>query len=45
MHDLYWKIFSQTGNVETYLLIKELETNQPETDEVDKEDESASSQT
>jgi len=23
--DLTWKIFSQTGNIETYLLLKELE--------------------
>ncbi len=25
MLDLTWKLFSQTGNVETYLLLKELE--------------------
>ena len=25
MIDLSWKIFSQTGNIETYLLMKELE--------------------
>ncbi|WP_010650918.1 YqzL family protein [Oceanobacillus massiliensis] len=25
MIDLTWKIFSQTGNIETYLLLKELE--------------------
>lgn len=25
MVDLTWKIFSQTGNIETYLLMKELE--------------------
>jgi hypothetical protein len=24
--DLVWKLFSQTGNVETYLLMKELES-------------------
>lgn len=24
--DLSWKVFSQTGNIETYLLMKELET-------------------
>lgn len=23
--DLTWKLFSQTGNIETYLLLKELE--------------------
>ncbi|WP_226036934.1 YqzL family protein [Aquibacillus saliphilus] len=26
MIDFSWKIFSQTGNIETYLLMKELET-------------------
>jgi len=25
--DLTWKIFSQTGNIETYLLMKELEND------------------
>ncbi|WP_249871067.1 YqzL family protein [Oceanobacillus saliphilus] len=25
MIDLTWKVFSQTGNIETYLLMKELE--------------------
>ncbi|WP_087971706.1 YqzL family protein [Oceanobacillus rekensis] len=25
MVDLTWKVFSQTGNIETYLLMKELE--------------------
>lgn len=25
MIDFTWKIFSQTGNIETYLLLKELE--------------------
>ncbi|CDQ39625.1 MULTISPECIES: YqzL family protein [Virgibacillus] len=25
MIDLTWKLFSQTGNIETYLLMKELE--------------------
>lgn len=30
--ELTWKIFSETGNIETYLLLKELENvvNQPE---------------
>ncbi|MFD2630859.1 YqzL family protein [Oceanobacillus kapialis] len=28
MIDLTWKVFSQTGNIETYLLMKELE-NEP----------------
>ncbi|WP_407268426.1 YqzL family protein [Radiobacillus sp. PE A8.2] len=26
MADLPWKIFSQTGNIEAYLLMKEMET-------------------
>ncbi|WP_186575754.1 YqzL family protein [Aquibacillus kalidii] len=26
MTDLSWKFFSQTGNIETYLLMKELES-------------------
>lgn len=25
--DITWKIFSQTGNIETYLLLKELEND------------------
>ncbi|HLR61135.1 MAG TPA: YqzL family protein [Lentibacillus sp.] len=28
MIDLTWKLFSQTGNIETYLLLKELEKNE-----------------
>lgn len=27
MNDLTWKVFSQTGNIETYLLWKELESD------------------
>ncbi|MDC3415552.1 YqzL family protein [Aquibacillus salsiterrae] len=27
MLDFTWKIFSQTGNIETYLLMKELESD------------------
>lgn len=27
MIDITWKIFSQTGNIETYLLLKELEND------------------
>ncbi|GAA5415540.1 hypothetical protein Pryu01_00571 [Paraliobacillus ryukyuensis] len=27
MIDLPWKLFSQTGNIETYLLMKELEAD------------------
>lgn len=26
--DLTWKLFSQTGNIETYLIMKELENEQ-----------------
>ncbi|SDK53776.1 YqzL family protein [Sediminibacillus albus] len=26
MIDFSWKVFSQTGNIETYLLMKEMET-------------------
>ncbi|MDY0396712.1 YqzL family protein [Virgibacillus halophilus] len=32
MIDLTWKVFSETGNIETYLLMKELET-QPDAGE------------
>ncbi|MFD1018792.1 YqzL family protein [Thalassobacillus hwangdonensis] len=28
MIDLPWKVFSQTGNIETYLLMKEMEQQQ-----------------
>lgn len=28
--DFTWKVFSQTGNIETYLLLKELETSDDE---------------
>ncbi|WP_017755821.1 YqzL family protein [Calidifontibacillus oryziterrae] len=31
MVDLTWKIFSQTGNLETYLLMKEIERERQET--------------
>lgn len=27
MVDITWKVFSQTGNIETYLLLKELEND------------------
>ncbi|WP_100406762.1 YqzL family protein [Bacillus solitudinis] len=30
MLDLTWKVFSKTGNVDTYLLIKELERDSDE---------------
>ena len=28
--DFTWKVFSQTGNIDTYLLFKELEKETPE---------------
>ncbi|WP_070120636.1 YqzL family protein [Bacillus marinisedimentorum] len=35
MIDFSWKVFSQTGNIETYLIFKELEqeNQEPETDQ------------
>ena len=30
MLDFTWKVFSQTGNIDTYLLFKELEKENPE---------------
>lgn len=27
MNDITWKLFSHTGNIETYLLLKELEND------------------
>ncbi|WP_102345560.1 YqzL family protein [Bacillus sp. Marseille-P3661] len=33
MIDFTWKIFSQTGNLETYLLMKEIEREYQETTE------------
>jgi hypothetical protein len=32
--DFTWKIFSQTGNLETYLLMKEIEREYQETAEI-----------
>lgn len=29
MKDTIWKLFSQTGNIETYLLLKEIENDSP----------------
>ncbi|MCF3941798.1 YqzL family protein [Oceanobacillus alkalisoli] len=40
MLDITWKVFSQTGNIETYLLFKELENVDNETDNDADEDES-----
>ncbi|MEI3596653.1 MULTISPECIES: YqzL family protein [unclassified Oceanobacillus] len=39
MLDITWKVFSQTGNIETYLLYKELENVDNEENDTD-EDES-----
>ncbi|MFG6114296.1 YqzL family protein [Halobacillus sp. MO56] len=33
MLDLPWKVFSQTGNIETYLLMKEMEKQAPQEEE------------
>lgn len=38
--DITWKVFSQTGNIETYLLFKELENVDNEIDNDADEDES-----
>lgn len=35
-----WKLFAQTGNIETYLLLKEMEQNRYEEYPVAKEDRS-----
>jgi hypothetical protein len=40
MLDFTWKVFSQTGNIDTYLLFKELEKERQETP-VNMEDELA----
>ncbi|GAA0482617.1 hypothetical protein GCM10008986_04430 [Salinibacillus aidingensis] len=37
MIDLTWKLFSQTGNIETYLLMKELENTYKEIPESEEE--------
>ncbi|MBM7569632.1 YqzL family protein [Aquibacillus albus] len=39
MIDFSWKIFSQTGNIETYLLMKELEDIYNEDDSFHMDDE------
>ncbi len=42
--DLTWRLFSQTGNIETYLLLKELEEREHATgDSIQREDEEVSS--
>jgi len=35
MLNLTWKVFTQTGNIDTYLLYKEIEKEMEETPEVD----------
>ncbi|MFC4558847.1 YqzL family protein [Virgibacillus kekensis] len=39
MIDFTWKLFSQTGNIETYLLLKELEQREPDLSEQGHQDE------
>lgn len=36
MREEIWNLFLKTGNIETYLLLKQLETNEPE-EETDNE--------
>ncbi|SDQ49083.1 YqzL-like protein [Virgibacillus subterraneus] len=44
MIDLTWRLFSQTGNIETYLLLKELEERaRGKGNSVQQEDEEVSS--
>ncbi|MRG86625.1 YqzL family protein [Salinibacillus xinjiangensis] len=39
MIDFTWKVFSQTGNIETYLLMKELEnSHKPKSESEDEKD-------
>lgn len=38
MLDLPWKIFSQTGNIESYLLMKEMEKQAPLEEELQEEE-------
>ncbi len=33
MHNMSWNVFRQTGNIETYLLMKELEINNASSEE------------
>ncbi|MBO8156053.1 MAG: YqzL family protein [Bacillaceae bacterium] len=39
MIDFSWKVFSKTGNIETYLLMKELETTYEQTVQNKRQDE------
>lgn len=39
--DLTWKVFRQTGNIETYLLMKEIETTDDGESLLEQEDEFA----
>jgi hypothetical protein len=36
MIDFTWKVFSQTGNIETYLLLKELESDEEDSSKQNK---------
>ncbi|MEI3611682.1 YqzL family protein [Pseudogracilibacillus sp. SO30301A] len=38
MNNLIWSLFQKTGNVETYLLLKELENEQLEEEKIESED-------
>ncbi|WP_082676228.1 YqzL family protein [Shouchella shacheensis] len=35
MLDLSWKVFSKTGNLDTYLIIKQIERDSIESEELD----------
>ncbi|GAA0443122.1 YqzL family protein [Lentibacillus halophilus] len=43
MIDFTWKIFSQTGNIETYLLMKELEKHHSIANKADQQEKSKTS--
>ncbi|MFD2618277.1 YqzL family protein [Terrilactibacillus laevilacticus] len=38
MLDLTWKVFCMTGNIDTYLLLKEIEDSQNSQDVLDKDE-------
>jgi len=38
VNNIIWNLFLQTGNVETYLLLKQLENEQTKEEEVESED-------
>lgn len=35
MKNVMWELFSKTGNIETYLLLKEIESEKPQENVVD----------